>query len=456
MTQHARFLSWSLIVGFCLVAPAQGQLFQPQVAGVEIDAEGVLRTRTVADPTGQLARQRIAESRMALSENVARPSSLRKISLRRLEAAIEDQLARHAPLDNDLRYLAGMTRIEYVFVYPEEGDVVIAGPAEGYMLDLASRPVGISSGRAVLELQDLITALRAFPAQSDQPTTISCSIDPTQEGLQRMRQYIATVSGHVTPGDAERYAAGLRESLGMQAVSISGISPKSHFAQVLVEADYRMKLIGIGLEKPPVRIQTFIEKASPTDVARNALQRWYFVPNYDSVRVSEDLLAMQVVGQGVKLESEDEHVLADGRRQQSRRVDHASQVFTQSFTKQYAKLAEVVPVYAQLRNMIDLAIVAAFLREYDAYGRSGWMATLFQDPNRLDVNTYPVPKRVESAVNVVWKGNTLMTPIGGGVNIQADQAFSEDRLAYDETGQMDVRRRELTIPQDDPKAWWWD
>lgn len=48
--------------------------------------------------------------------------------------------------------------------------------------------------------------------------------------------------------DAQFIAAGLKENLGLQVVSIDGISPQTHFAQVLVEADYRMKLIGIGLE----------------------------------------------------------------------------------------------------------------------------------------------------------------------------------------------------------------
>ena len=74
------------------------------------------------------------------------------------------------------------------------------------MLDLSGRPIGMSTGSAILELEDLVAALRAFAPGKNPPRTIGCSIDPTQEGLQRMREYIAGVSGQVTPADAERYA----------------------------------------------------------------------------------------------------------------------------------------------------------------------------------------------------------------------------------------------------------
>ena len=43
----------------------------------------------------------------------------------------------------------------------------------------------------------------------------------------------------------------------MAQIRVFGISPKTHFAMVLVEADYRMKRIAIGVEPPPVRMTTF-------------------------------------------------------------------------------------------------------------------------------------------------------------------------------------------------------
>ena len=93
-----------------------------------------------------------------------------------------------------------------------------------------------------------------------------------------------------------------------------------------------MKLIGIGLERPPVKISSYVSKANPNRVARNALQRWFFVPNYESVRVSEDALAMELVGEGVKLIGANEMVAANGTRAAAGTVDRASQLFVKSFT----------------------------------------------------------------------------------------------------------------------------
>jgi hypothetical protein len=97
--------------------------------------------------------------------------------------------------------------------------------------------------------------------------------DPTQEGLRDMQRFLMSL-GAVRPGDAPRIVEGLKTSLGLQKVSIRGVSPRTHFAQVLVEADYRMKMIGIGLENPGVGIVSYEAKANPATVAQNALKRW--------------------------------------------------------------------------------------------------------------------------------------------------------------------------------------
>ncbi len=424
--------------------------------GVVVDANGVLRTRVVRDPTGYLTRQRLAAAKAALAPDLARPSKSRKVSLTRLEAQVAKQMATGQGITDDMRYLAGLTRIRNVFYYPETGDVVIAGPAEGYMSNVAGRVVGMRTGRAVLELEDLVAVLRAFPPNGEQTQALVVSIDPTQEGLAAMRQFLVNISGRVTRNDAFQIAQGLKENLGLQNVRIEGVSPKTHFAQVMVEADYRMKLIGIGLEVPSVRIPSYVEKANPRSVARNALQRWYFTPNYDCVRVSEDEFAMELDGDGVQLISENQFVQDNGIRGVSGSVDRASEQFVRTFTKKYGELAEKEPVYAQLRNLIDMSIVAAFLQQYDYYGQANWTLETFGNEERFPVETYPAPTQVETAVNAIWKGSTLMTPLGGGVNIQPLVALSSDRLTIDEDGELEGLRKQTEIEQVDENRWWWD
>ena len=114
-----------------------------QIAGVIVDADGVLKMHKFADPGGRLTRTRIASSRASLDPEIARRSKLRKISLNRLEQAAVEMLERGEELPKDMLYLAGMTRLQYVFFYPETNDIVVAGPAEGWATDLSGRVRGL-------------------------------------------------------------------------------------------------------------------------------------------------------------------------------------------------------------------------------------------------------------------------------------------------------------------------
>jgi hypothetical protein len=201
----------------------------------------------------------VAAAKAALPADVAAWSDLRKVSLVRLEEAVRKELDAGREPDDAMRHLAGLQRLQYVFFYPESRDIVIAGPAEGWAPNAFGRPNGLTTGRPVLELQDLIVALRAYRPGSREKPFIGCTIDPPAEGLARLRKFQQTVPKVVPAarrGEVTAYVArGMEESLGMADVRVFTVSPKTHLAQVLIEADYRMKLIGIGREPPPVRIR---------------------------------------------------------------------------------------------------------------------------------------------------------------------------------------------------------
>jgi hypothetical protein len=423
-------------------------------AGVKVDAEGVLRLQRFQDPTGELTRRRLAEVNAKFGK--AGGSNLRKVSLNRLEEAVTTLTDKGAPATEEMKNLAGITRVQYIFYYPDTKDIVLAGPAEPYVADLSGRMIGAKSGRAVLQLEDLVVALRSFPPTGEATQVIGVSIDPTAEGLQNMRQFLVDISGRVRPGDADAIVANLREKLGLQNVSVQGISPKTHFAQVLVEADYRMKLIGIGMEQAPVKITSYVERANPRDVSRNAMQRWFFTPNYECVRMADDKLAMELVGEGVKLIGENEMVQQDGSRIGVGGGNRASEMFCSTFTQNYPQLAQKAPVYAQMRNLIDLSVAAAFIQQQDFYGQADWKMVTFGDEEKFAVETYETPKTVETACTAIWKGNTLMTPVGGGVHIEPKQALEPKNLVTDELSRVSEVREKTKLDGLAGGQWWWD
>ncbi|HUP80628.1 MAG TPA: hypothetical protein VM260_18915, partial [Pirellula sp.] len=131
------------------------------VAGIDIDAAGVLRVSQV-DPSIAFAERRATLQNKPRGS--VRTSAMRMVSLNRLERFASKQLEQGKPLSDEVKSLAGLCRLEYVFYLPESRDIVIAGPADQWHLDANHRLVGLTSGRPTLRLDDLVVALRAFAA----------------------------------------------------------------------------------------------------------------------------------------------------------------------------------------------------------------------------------------------------------------------------------------------------
>ena len=439
------------------LATGQQITVQQPSFGVAIDADGVLSTKAFPDPTGRLLARRVADAQAQLPGNMLRWSDLRKVSLVKLERAIAARLDAGEKPDDAMQHLAGLQRAQYVFYYPAERDIVIAGPAEGWVEDLSGRAVGLTSGRPPLLLEDLLVALRAYPPGSRVKPFIGCTIDPRPEGLAQLARFQKTIPQAISEDQREpvtmTIVQGMRESLGMSNIRVFTVSDKTHFAQVLIEADYRMKLIGIGLEPPPVDMVTFLSALN--SVRMSSMQRWWFTPHYDCVKVTEDRLAMELVGQGVQLLSEDMTLGPDGKLLAAgRKPNKASVMYTTAFTKKYAQISARAPVFAQLRNMIDLVVAAAFIRDQDYYGRAAWRQGVLAGEARLSVETLSTPKQVQCVVNALWKGDQLFVP-AGGVSIHPDLALEKARLQVDKDGKLNARREKIgeSLP---PERWWWD
>ncbi|MGO8689651.1 MAG: hypothetical protein ACLQLG_08445, partial [Thermoguttaceae bacterium] len=124
------------------------------------------------------------------------------------------------------------------------------------------------------------------------------------------------------------------------------------------------------------------------------------------------------------------------------------------FTAKYSELAERSPVYAQLRNLIDLSIAAAYIRHEGFYGKAEWKMDLFGDEQRFAVETFDMPKQVAPAINAIWRGSRLMTPIGGGVAIEPSRAFANKQPSDDDPAVGKVRQQGKIVLA--KGQWWWD
>ena len=150
-----------------------------------------------------------------------------------------------------------------------------------------------------------------------------------------------------------------------------------------------------------------------------------------------------------------ERVAAGGRRQVSGKVNRASQAFCRDFTEKFPEIAERVRVYAELRQLIDVAIAAAYIHQQDFYGQADWQLGALGNEAQLSVETYTVPENVETAVNAIWRGSTLMTPLGGGIHMQPRKALSKEHLIADD-GKNNLVKQSAGPENLADGQWWWD
>ncbi|MCC6507472.1 MAG: hypothetical protein IT423_00075, partial [Pirellulaceae bacterium] len=151
----------------------------------------------------------------------------------------------------------------------------------------------------------------------------------------------------------------------------------------------------------------------------------------------------------------DELVRADGTRADSTVANKASKIFTADFTAKYEAIANTNPIYAQLRNLIDMSIVAAYMQDRHFYDQANWDLGVLGDESKFSVEVLPAPKQVETAVNAIVKGKQLITPIGGGVAIQARKALNENNIKADD-GSAAKQYSQISLKDIPATQWWWD
>ncbi len=431
------------VVGFIPVVGPRGA-----VGGVSIDAAGVV-TRCDEELTGKLrdVRQRALAPP---SGELLSASALRKVSLRGLVAELDRLRKAGKPASGELQHLAGLTRVEYVLAYPERGDIVLAGPAEGWEVDGQGNVVGRTSGRPVLQLDDLVVALRAAKGQLSSRELVTCSIDPTREGLTRYARTLAGHSGQLSEADVAR----LEAAIGPQQVTLTGIAPGTHFALVLLAADYRMKRLGMNFEPAPVDglpsyLELLQDPAAPAP--RSAMPRWWMAANYEPLLKDAAGLAWQLRGPGIQTLAEEGVRGKRGTVVSFRaREDSLARKWASAMTAKYEALSARLPVFAELRNCMDLAVIAALLTKEDLPGRAGCDLSLLLDEQQLAVAEHHVPRAVDSRASLVRKGRQTIISVSGGVEVDP---WSVLERVQTQPALADVRAAAQTSK---PDRWWWD
>jgi hypothetical protein len=238
-------------------------------------------------------------------------------------------------------------------------------------------------------------------------------------------------------------AAAYEKAMGMQTISLHGVPETSHFARVLVAADYRMKRIAMGFDPSPVRgLPSYLQMVRPSHTMESP--RFWLEPEFASLLCDADGLAFELGGSSVKAMTEADYIAASGTVQHSGKTTPAAQRWADLMTKKYAELAIADPIFGQLQNCMELAVVGAIVARNRLSEKAGGNFASLTGASSLKPDVFPTPKQTPSIAST--KGRIVT--VSGGVAINSWQ-FAEMVKVSDNVSPIRAKAAFL-----ENSAWW--
>jgi Protein of unknown function (DUF1598) len=385
------------------------------VQGVYVDAKHVLRVR---QPGKRAA--------LGFRRNAQLKPEFVSISLPKLFAEVKRLRDAGKKIPDRLRDLDGMVKLKYVVLDAKTGDLIIAGPAEPIDARNSLRPLGKKTGRPVLQLDDLVVALRSVGPGSRE-SAFGCTLLQDPKSIERVAVFQKQIRRvrSITP---QRLLAGMRDAFGPLSAKVFGVPADTRFAFVCLEADYQMKRISLALERPPVRgLTSYLALSRGT----SQFNRFWFVADYPPINVSADGSVFEIPKRGLKL-------LASNSPTAVKTTNPAAAKFAESFTKHLPELGRVQPVFADLQNLSDLAVLAALIDSDKLDRKAGWDLAWLLNTDGYRVRKHSVPKTAETLVNIKQSGRRIVT-VAGGVQVSS-RKFAGQRKTTTISAAAGVRR----------------
>lgn len=424
--------------------------------GIRVNPTGMLAKVSELDK-GKLAELSATVRTASLNDDMATPSALRMISLTRLEQEVAGYIERGEQIPATLQNLGGLTRVENIFSYPETGELVIAGPGEAWGYDAEGRAIGMESGRPTLQLDDLVTVLRTFGPEGE--GVFGCSIDARQENVAAVQQFLATQQGPLRPSAVNRWVKQIDQKLGEADIRVYGVPADSRVAQVLVEADYKMKLIGLDLLDAGSDVPSYFDLLSQNREFINGgveSLRWWLTMKYDAVRHSADRDAFEIAGPGVLCQSENQYLTAEGQQASTGQAEPVNQMFASNFTENYAELSQIDDVFADLQGVLDLALASALIQTESLDAQTNWDRGCFAANGAYQPAGFtPAVEADAVAHHRVYNGRDIVVQAAGGVSADIMSVVRNDSIRS-ENPRLDTIADNAVAADATNGRWWWD
>lgn len=290
-------------------------------------------------------------------------SSDRAISLR----VLQDQLiSSKQNKRQDLIHLAGITNITGYVIDQVNKDVILIGD--------------VDNSQPKLFLEDFILALRNawwqytdLKGNTQYYSYPGCSIDPVSDVMKKLQDVASKFYNSSSTEQIENSIEEWNDICGsQQKVSVLGIPFHTHFAKVMVKADYDMKSLVDGSDS--LNIPNFsslvdmklnlIKNASRNgkspSISLTSTNRFWYYPG-ENLYVEDD--GVLLIGKcQVVLLTEEEFVTSTGQTVGTGQSDPLAQRFSQNYSSLYSEIAQLRPIYKELENLFRFVALAKILK----------------------------------------------------------------------------------------------
>jgi len=292
----------------------------------------------------------------------------RAVSLRILQRKLRDCMEK-GNCPNDLLTICDLTKILGYVLDDKNQDLILFG-----QVDPKAPP---------LYTEDFVVALRnawlkyAFSqGYTSYYSDPGCSIDPDPKVMQRLNEIGKQILRSSSPDAVEE---GIKKwhivGKSPQQVRVLSIPFNTHFAKVMVDADYYMKKLVNGSVDLGIdgfvsltditieRVKEDIRLNRPISIPFSTMHRFWFYPGENKYGEDEGIVIIRKCP--VILLTEEEYLTQSGSISGTGQADPLAKEFTESFSRLYSEIAKRKPRYLELEGLFRFVALTKIMKFKD-------------------------------------------------------------------------------------------
>jgi hypothetical protein len=178
--------------------------------------------------------------------------------------------------------------------------------------------------------------------------------------------------------------------------------------------------------------------------------RWWMACDYDAISHSKDRLAWKISGQRIKTMTESEAFDNAGQRKRTGKADPVAKKWADNFTSKLEQLSVKDPVFGELRNVMDLCLVAALIESQNLQSLAACdLSGLLGQGAQIQTVKIEAAKSLDPQISLLQTAQSVLVSASGGVMIESWH-FASNTKENDQVSQM----RSTVAQWNDASAWY--